>query len=136
MKKSSILWLTFLCACQKPADTAPATPVTNPVSSTTTTTLPDPLPWVSYLTSDLKSDTTLFAQPKQVGIMTDGSLVETSGLAPSRRNSGYLWTEEDSGNPNQIREVLIRTYGQVFYYIRQPGESIAESLKRAPVCCH
>ncbi len=48
-------------------------------------------------------DTTLFARPERVGVLNDPALTEVSGLAASRQNPGYFWTEEDSGNPNQIQ---------------------------------
>lgn len=43
--------------------------------------------------------------------MDDPTLVEASGLAPSAKNPGYLWTEEDSGNSNQIQ--LLTKQGRV-----------------------
>ena len=81
-------------------------PGTAPVTSTTVSTptpAADTLRWVGYTVSDLKADTSLFAKPKSVGVMDDAALVEASGLAPSRQNPGYLWTEEDSGNPSEIQ---------------------------------
>lgn len=36
---------------------------------------------------------------------------ETSGLADSKANAGYLWVEEDSGNPNQL--YLLKHDGKV-----------------------
>lgn len=68
-------------------------------------------PEVSYSVSDLQPDTSLFTQPRRIGLLDDPSLVESSGIASSRRNPGYLWTEEDSGNPNQIQ--LLRQDGNV-----------------------
>lgn len=58
---------------------------------------------VRYTPDALKADTTLFTKPRLVGTLTDPSLIEASGLAPSRANPGYLWTQEDSGNANQIQ---------------------------------
>ncbi len=86
-----------------PGSTTTPASTTTPVSTTTTTPTLDPLVWVTYAVSDLSADTTLFAKPKQVGVLTDAGLIEASGLAPSKQNPGYLWTEEDSGNPNQIQ---------------------------------
>lgn len=48
-------------------------------------------------------DTTLFMAPRQVGVIDGSALEEISGVAPSYKNPGYLWAEEDSGNPNQIQ---------------------------------
>ncbi len=53
----------------------------------------------------------LFAQPEQLGDLNDGLLSESSGVAPSKQNPGYLWTEEDSGNPAEIQ--LINQKGEV-----------------------
>lgn len=75
------------------------------------TTGADAVPWVGYFPNDTRLDTTLFGQPRRVGTMTDPSLIEASGLAPSRRNPSYLWTEEDSGNPNEIQ--LLRPNGTI-----------------------
>ncbi|SOD79686.1 hypothetical protein [Spirosoma fluviale] len=63
---------------------------------------------VRYTVADLKVDTTLFTQPRPVATLTDASLVEASGLAPSPTSPGYLWTQEDSGNANQI-QLLTKT---------------------------
>ncbi|MVM41871.1 hypothetical protein GO730_36340 [Spirosoma sp. HMF3257] len=71
----------------------------------------DSVPRVSYARLDLKKDTTLFMPPREIGVMDDSDLSESSGLAPSHRNPGYLWTEEDSGNSNQIQ--LIRPDGSI-----------------------
>lgn len=99
---SSVLFLALLNSCHQ----------TGRSTTETSTTAPsDSLPWVNYSTNDIVSDTTLFDQPKQLGKLTDPGLVEASGLAPSRRNPGFLWTEEDSGNPNQIQ--LVRPDGSV-----------------------
>jgi len=35
-------------------------------------------------------------------ILTGGSIREASGIADSKANPGYLWVEEDSGNPSQL----------------------------------
>lgn len=53
--------------------------------------------------SDVAIDTTLFRQPEAIGELADPTLTEALGLAASRVNRGYFWTEEDSGNPNQIQ---------------------------------
>ena len=68
-----------------------------------TTTVASSLTFVSYTANDTNLDTTLFSQPEAIGSLVDASLVEASGLAVSRNNPGYFWTEEDSGNPNQIQ---------------------------------
>lgn len=113
----SILSSWLLIACQHPNPVSTPLPITgttapSPVISTTTiATASDSLPWVAYTVDDTQADTLLFAQPRQVGILSDPGLTEASGLAPSRRNAGYFWTEEDSGNPNQIQ--LVRQDGQV-----------------------
>lgn len=102
--------VTLLGGCHK----KPKTPssATNPITSATTAATPtDTVRWVSYTANDAPGDTTLFGQPQLMGIMTDSDLTEASGLAPSQRNPGYLWTEEDSGNPNQIQ--LLRRDGSV-----------------------
>lgn len=82
----------------------------NASSSATLLSMTAP-PQVNYSVRGLQPDTTLFTQPRRIGVLDDPSLVESSGIASSRRNPGYLWTEEDSGNPNQIQ--LIRQNGNV-----------------------
>ena len=57
------------------------------------------------------ADSTLFARPEQLGDLADGILSESSGIAASKQNPGYLWTEEDSGNPAEIQ--LISQKGEV-----------------------
>lgn len=61
--------------------------------------------------STAQLDTTLFTAPQPCGTISDLALAEVSGMAPSLRNPGYLWVEEDSGNPNQIQ--LISPEGNV-----------------------
>lgn len=110
MNRLHLLWLIGLCShchsttapgtAQAPT---PASVTTVVVSSTTPATSPDSLPYAGYLAGDIPLDTSLFAGPYLVGTLDDPSLVEASGLAPSRQNPGYFWTEEDSGNPNQIQ---------------------------------
>lgn len=56
-------------------------------------------------------DTSLFLAPQPIGRISDPTLAEISGLAPSNSNPGLLWTEEDSDNPNQIQ--LIKPTGAV-----------------------
>ncbi|MVM33698.1 hypothetical protein GO755_26905 [Spirosoma sp. HMF4905] len=97
-----VLLVGLLNSCQQSGEST---------SETSTAATSDPLPRVSYVVDDIASDTTLFAQPKQIGTMTDSDLEESSGVAPSRRNPGFLWTEEDSGNSNQIQ--LLRPDGSV-----------------------
>ena len=41
-----------------------------------------------------------------------GQLDEASGIADSKANSGYLWVEQDGGNPNDI--TLLSYAGTVF----------------------
>lgn len=43
-----------------------------------------------------------FGSRQKLGTVQDASLDEISGLAYSRVNPGYIWVEEDSGNPNRI----------------------------------
>lgn len=43
--------------------------------------------------------TTGFADLPEKTILTGRPLTEVSGIADSRRNAGYLWAQEDSGNP-------------------------------------
>lgn len=64
---------------------------------------PDTAPWVKYTTDKLKTDTTLFQKARLVKRLSDATLFEASGLAPSHVNAGCLWTEEDSGNDNEIQ---------------------------------
>jgi hypothetical protein len=42
-----------------------------------------------------------FVQVPVVGAVT-GLITETSGIADSKRNPGYLWVHEDGGNPAQL----------------------------------
>lgn len=58
-----------------------------------------------------QTDSTLFAGPEQLGDLDDGILSESSGVAASKQNPGYLWTEEDSGNPAEIQ--LVNKQGDV-----------------------
>ncbi|WP_338875243.1 hypothetical protein WBJ53_06425 [Spirosoma sp. SC4-14] len=69
------------------------------------------VPRVAYAFHELTNDTTLFAQPQSLGVLTNPILFEVSGLVASRLNPGYLWVEEDSGNPNEIQ--LVNPAGQV-----------------------
>ncbi len=88
------------------------TPVnTAPVATTTAPTEATSLTYVGYTANDVAMDTTIFGQPVAIGELSDASLVEASGLAVSRTNPGYFWTEEDSGNPNQIQ--LLSREGKV-----------------------
>lgn len=84
-----------------PASTTPV--ASTPVASTNVPTEAASLTYVPYTANDVAMDTTVFGQPEAVGELSDASLVEASGLAASRNNPGYFWTEEDSGNPNQIQ---------------------------------
>ena len=69
------------------------------------------LPWANYAADELTIDSTLFTKPQEIGLLNDPALTETSGMVMSTRNPGYLWTEEDSGNSNQIQ--LLCQDGQV-----------------------
>ncbi|GAB3889186.1 hypothetical protein [Spirosoma agri] len=71
----------------------------------------DGLPWVNYTADELTTDSTSFTKPQAIGLLNDPALTETSGMVMSQRNSGYFWTEEDSGNSNQIQ--LLCQDGQV-----------------------
>ena len=66
----SLLLLTGILGCQKSGSQAPA--------------------------QDEYSDT-----PTSI-TLTGGSIREASGIADSKANPGYLWVEEDSGNPSQL----------------------------------
>lgn len=69
------------------------------------------LPWVKYTLEDVLVDTTTFTKPEAVAVFDDSSLDEASGLAHSERNPGYLWTQADSGNSNEI--FLVRRDGKI-----------------------
>ncbi len=43
-----------------------------------------------------------YSDKPQHTILTGGSIREASGIADSKANPGYLWVEEDSGNPSQL----------------------------------
>lgn len=43
-----------------------------------------------------------FAAKPQVIALKNGMIAEASGIADSKRNAGYLWVQEDSGNPPAI----------------------------------
>lgn len=51
-----------------------------------------------------------FAEYEDRGIMDNPQLDEASGLVASRKNIGYLWTHNDSGDENRI--FLIDSYGK------------------------
>ena len=92
--------ITLLSNCNQASQNTPTTGLSG-TSKTGSKT--DAAFRVSYSSNQFKSDTTLFMQPQWLGKLTDESTVEASGIAPSQTNSGCLWTEEDSGNPNQIQ---------------------------------
>ncbi|MBO0951616.1 hypothetical protein [Fibrella forsythiae] len=71
----------------------------------------DSLIQVSYTSNQIKTDSALFAKPEQLGDLDDNSLSESSGVAASHQNPGYLWTDEDSGNPAEVQ--LINKAGEV-----------------------
>ena len=94
----------LLSSCQQTTQTTMPVSTSPPGTQGTVSPItPDAVLWVTYAVSDLLSDTASFAQPRPVGTLGDAALTEASGLAASRRNPGNLWTEEDSGNPNQIQ---------------------------------
>jgi hypothetical protein len=43
-----------------------------------------------------------FSKTPQQATITGGTIPEASGIADSKANPGYLWVEEDSGNPADI----------------------------------
>ncbi|HWK07543.1 MAG TPA: hypothetical protein VNS58_28120 [Puia sp.] len=43
-----------------------------------------------------------YSETPQSITLTGGSIREASGIADSKANPGYLWVEEDSGNPSQL----------------------------------
>ncbi|HRE50491.1 MAG TPA: phosphatase PAP2 family protein [Flavitalea sp.] len=47
----------------------------------------------------------VYATAPQLFPLRDGNIDESSGMADSKANPGYLWVVEDSGNPPQIRTV-------------------------------
>lgn len=51
-----------------------------------------------------------FAEYEERGIMDNPQLNEASGLVASRKNIGYLWTHNDSGDENRI--FLIDSFGK------------------------
>jgi len=59
--------------------------------------------WVKYSLADIKADTTLFSKPEQAGELADSRLSESSGIAQSQTNPDYLWTQQDSGNSNELQ---------------------------------
>lgn len=88
---------------------------TSTSSSATAATPVETIPFAAYSPDDCPTDTLTFRQPNQLGLLTDAYLKELSGMAPSNRNPGCFWGEEDSGNPNEIQ--LIRFDGQVIAHI-------------------
>ena len=44
----------------------------------------------------------MFLEAKPLSELTEKKLEEVSGLASSKRNPGYLWTHNDSGNPAEV----------------------------------
>lgn len=48
---------------------------------------------------------TRYATTPQLFPLRDGNIEESSGIADSKANPGYLWVVEDSGNPPEIRTV-------------------------------
>jgi hypothetical protein len=47
-------------------------------------------------------DTNGFVDTPQVFTVSSSTLIEASGIADSKANPGYLWVEQDSGNPPDI----------------------------------
>ena len=44
------------------------------------------------------SDTVTYGEPRQIGVVNDDRLAESSGLASSILNPGFFWTHNDSGD--------------------------------------
>jgi hypothetical protein len=53
-----------------------------------------------------------FASVPVSKMIQPGIIDEASGIADSKANTGYLWVEQDSGNPNDI--ILLTYSGEVF----------------------
>ena len=97
MKSTNLILIglaALIIECHQVTDS----PATEPI---VVASLPS-LPWVKYTLKDVQVDTTNFAKPESVAIFDDSSLDEASGMAHSERNPGYLWTQTDSGNSNEI----------------------------------
>jgi hypothetical protein len=94
----------FLSHCQSATSTGSIPTQTPPLSTTIVSNITTVVATqAGYMANDIALDTTLFGGPLRVGTMDDPTLTEASGLAPSTKNPGYLWMEEDSGNPNEIQ---------------------------------
>ena len=53
-------------------------------------------------TGDNKTTAEVFDDIPQTRLLTPGILDEASGIADSKANPGYLWVQQDGGNPNDI----------------------------------
>ena len=51
---------------------------------------------------DNKTNAAVFDDTAQTSPLTPGILDEASGIADSKANQGYLWVQQDGGNPNDI----------------------------------
>jgi DNA-binding beta-propeller fold protein YncE len=60
-----------------------------------------------------------YASTPQVFPVSDARLVEASGIADSKANPGYLWVEQDSGNPPDI--TLLQHNGTVLKTVHLAG---------------
>src|SRR5688572_11118331 len=65
-------------------------------------------PFIIIILSCQKSNTQTevppvgFEKPPQAFALSNGVITETSGIADSKTNPGYLWVEQDSGNPPML----------------------------------
>jgi hypothetical protein len=67
------------------------------------TQTPTPDPGVSVMESN-------YAEYEDRGVIENPSLIEASGLVASRKNAGYLWSHNDSGDGSRI--FLLDSYGK------------------------
>jgi len=78
--------------------------------------LPILLSLIAHLSCHKKNDpqesTPAFSATPLSKTITPGLIDEASGIADSKANPGYLWVEQDSGNPNDI--ALLSQTGQLF----------------------
>lgn len=105
----AIVLTVLLSKCNQASQNTP--PAATGFTSSTTALQANVPAWATYITSNIKVDSTVFTRPQRLARLTDKTLFEASGLAPSHQNWGCLWAEEDSGNSNQIQ--LINQDGTV-----------------------
>jgi len=67
------------------------------------TQTPTPDPGVTQIESN-------YAEYEDRGVIENPSLIEASGLVASRKNAGYLWSHNDSGDGSRI--FLLDSYGK------------------------